>query len=142
MQDFSLSDSHSPLLSHGSFWPPLSKVILHIIKLPFPRPLLHSLVTWLADKQHLHHVSAFFTRCPRHPNFTHFNFIDRVWLFVLLPKVDVIPASLSVIFLRRSKDSPRKAVCFKTHFTDIRVWITVVLCDISSFEPTDYFTGC
>jgi hypothetical protein len=31
VQDFSLSDNRSPLLPHGSFQPPLSKVILHII---------------------------------------------------------------------------------------------------------------
>jgi hypothetical protein len=57
VQDFSLLDNRSPLLPHRSFLPPLSKVILHIIRLPFPRPSLHSLVTWISDKQH-HHVSV------------------------------------------------------------------------------------
>jgi hypothetical protein len=70
-----------------------------------------------------------------------FNFIDRFWLFVLLPKVGVIPASPSVIFLHRSKNSPQKADYFKTHFEDIHVWIAIVLCVISSFEPRDSFTG-
>jgi len=87
------------------------------------------------------YLSAFGTRCPRHPNLTHFSFIDRVWLFVLLRKVDVIPASPSVIFLYRPKNSPQKAVYFKMHFTDIHIWITIALCDISSSEPKDYFTG-
>ena len=70
-----------------------------------------------------------------------FNFRDWVWLFVLLPNVGVIPASPSVIFLHKSKNSPQKADYFKTHFRDIHIWIAVVLCGISSFEPAYSFTG-
>ena len=69
-----------------------------------------------------------------------FIFVDSVWLFILLPKVGVISAS-PVIFLHRFKNSPQKTDYFKMHFEDIHVWITFVLCGISSFEPTDSFTG-
>ena len=72
--------------------------------------LSHGLLT---NSIFIMYLSAFFTRCPRHRNLTHFNSIDRVWLFVLLPKVDVIPTSPSVIFLNMSKNSPQKAVYFK-----------------------------
>jgi hypothetical protein len=65
------------------------------------------------------YLSAFFTRCTRHSNT--FVFIDRVWLFILLPKVGVIPASPSVIFLHRSKNSPQKGDYFKLDFEDIHI---------------------
>jgi hypothetical protein len=67
--------------------------------------------------------------------------LDRAWLFILLYKVGVVPASPFIIFLHRSRNSPQKADYFKTHSKDVHVWIMIMLYGISNFEPMASLTG-